>query len=179
MKLTKDQALGLLAALSHYQIVCEMTRVSCVQSLSADLVTQLRAFVLDEPKLGLDPVPDGIVLARDERDADSATESYVLGSELHALSAIQATAIGSSWVQPDEEVTLEFEFTSGPGVNVTDLLVNGRAIDDVTYIRRTEENELLVAERYDGNLVWHRFHVQSYPKGWTELLPVEDLIEIE
>jgi len=177
MELTKSQALSLIKALSHYKLVCEQT--DTVHVHSPELLTQLHAFVLDEPVLDLEPVPASVQLARDDIDESSNTEAYVLGSELHDLSAIQATTISTSVVQTPTEVTLEFECTLAPGVSVTDLLVNGHAIDDVTFIRRTEENELLVAERYDGDLAWHRFHVPKFPKSWTELLPVEDLIEIE
>ena len=179
MKLTKDQALELIKALSHYQIVCETTRVSCLGS--SELLARLRTFVLDEPELGLDPVPEGVVLVRDDvNESDeigcSSAESTVLGMELHDLSAVQAIAVGSSVARPNDEVTIEFEHVT---LNVTDMLVNGIPVNNVTFIRRTEENDLLVAERHDGSLAWHRFHVQGYPKGWTELLPVEDLIEIE
>ncbi len=167
MELTKNQALSLIKTLLHYQFVCE--RAGFTQVHSPELLEQLRASA-PEDATSADP---------GQVNGDSATESYVLGSELHDLVALQATAIGSSVARQNAEVTLEFECNSAPGVNVTDLLVNGIAVDDVTFIRRTEENELLVAERYDGCLAWHRFHVPKFPKSWTELLPVEDLIEIE
>lgn len=182
MKLTKNQSLELIKTLSHYQIVCETSRIPYLHS--PEFLALLHAFVIDEPvepaifQSSIRSVSENIDVRRVPPE-ESATESYVLGTELHGLKPVEAKVIGSSVATQDDEVMLEFECTPGRDLNVTDLLISGMAINNVTFVRRTEENELLVAEHYNGDLAWHRFYVPKFPEGWTELLPVEDLIEIE
>lgn len=105
-------------------------------------------------------------------------DSYVYSGDLHDLKPAKAKIISSSVGDPDDEVILEFEHTDGDDANVCDLLVSGEPIGPITHVRR-KGNELHVAENNSGERAWHRFHVSRYPKGWADVLPLDDLVEVE
>lgn len=111
-------------------------------------------------------------------DEDLDVDSYALGADLHDLKVAKAKIISSSLGDPDDEVTLEFENTEGDDADVCDLLVNGDPIGPITHVRR-KGTELHVAEDNSGERSWHRFHISRFPKGWTDALPLDDLVEIE
>lgn len=113
-----------------------------------------------------------------EGDEELEVDSYGLGADLHDLKVAKGKIISSSLGDPDDEVTLEFENTEGDDADVCDLLVNGDPIGPITHVRR-KGTELHVAENNSGERSWHRFHISRFPKGWTDALPLDDLVEIE
>ena len=117
-----------------------------------------------------------------EGDGDSEeeleTDSYALGRDLHDLKVAKGKIISSSVGDPDDVVTLEFEHTEGDDADVCDLLVNGDPVGPIVYVRR-KGSELHVAEGSDDDRTWHRFNVSRFPKGWADVLPVDDLVEVE
>lgn len=114
----------------------------------------------------------------DDED-ELSPDSYALGGDLHDLKVAKAKIISSSIGEPDDEVTLEFEFTAGgDDDSLCDLLVSGEVVGPITHVRRKGQ-ELHVAENNSGERAWHRFHVSRFPKGWADTLPLDELIEIE
>lgn len=114
----------------------------------------------------------------DPEEEDLNADIYVLGSDLHGLKVAKGKIISSSAGDPDDEVTLEFENTEDDEANVCDLLVDGQPLGPITHVRR-KGKELHVAESNAGSRAWHRFEVTKFPKGWADVLPLDQLAEVE
>lgn len=204
MKLSKKQALDLVKILTHYQTLVPDGDIADVHGLRCNLEERVLNGDEDEEEIddeedkeddGTDKEDSGEKddeepgEAEDEEDEEVDdggpedeekldVDSYARSRDLHDLKPAKAKIIGSSTGDPDDEVILEFEHTGGDDVNICDLLVNGEPIGPITYVRR-KGNELHIAENNRGKRVWHRFHVSRYPKGWADVLPLDDLVEVK
>lgn len=97
--------------------------------------------------------------------------SFVYGSELHDLKPAKADE-GSVEFELVEDANLD----DGEEGDRVDLLVDSYLkIEGVCHIRR-KGKELHVHDS-EGN--WHVFNVSRFPKGWSDALPLDDLVEVE
>lgn len=116
--------------------------------------------------------------ASDEDSLSLKADRVVDGSDLHYLKVIKGTIMASSVGEPGDLTTLEFEHGDRGEV---DLLVDGVSVGPLIYVKR-RSSELHVAARLSDDRStwreWHRFSVSRYSKGWTDLLPLDELCEV-
>jgi hypothetical protein len=101
----------------------------------------------------------------DSEEEELNVDSYVAAGKLHDLKAVKT-----------EAGTVEFEaLEDRDDDGVCDLLVDGYTEHSVTHVRR-QGKELHVRDAYGE---WHVYYVSKYPKGWTDVFPLGELVEIE
>lgn len=115
----------------------------------------------------------------DESDKEELeTDGDVDAADLHELKPVKAVVVSSSQGDVDDEVTIEFEETETLDGTQCDLIVNGgQIVGPVTHVRR-KADELHVAVGDSKNREWHRFSVSRFPKGWSDVLHLEELVEV-
>lgn len=205
MELTKRQALDLVKVLSHYEtsneqvdadvrgLRCDLEDFVLAEEETTDEEADEEAEGEDEEAADEEDEEECSEQEDDEGDeADDASEetdeggdreepsSYVGGDDLHGLKACKGQVISSSVGEPDDDVLIEFEHVAAGRETNVDVLINDGEdfIGPVTLIRRMG-TELHLAEELDGALTWHRFAVSRFPKGWANVLPVNELVGVD
>lgn len=104
--------------------------------------------------------------SEDEEELD--VDSYAGGDDLHALKAAKLT-----------NGSLEFEYVTGDDHSEkdhVDLVVDGYTeLEDITHLKR-KGKELHVRDCEGG---WSIYDVERFPKGWADVLPLDELVEVE
>lgn len=152
-KLTKFEALTLVKCIEVYQL-------QACDEYAANLQARLERYVL-----GTDAA-EAAQCCEDEEDEEEEVEEAenppFYGEDLHDLKPVKAKIISSSFGQPDEVVTLEFENAD----ENTYLIVNG------------EQSGYLLQFRQDGSVIevkevlatadtaWHKFDIIKMPDEW-------------
>lgn len=154
-KLTKFEALTLVKCIEVYQL-------QACDEYAANLQARLERYVL-----GTDVV-EVVQSCEDEEDEDEEEEVEeaenppFYGEDLHDLKPVKAKIVSSSFGQPDEVVTLEFENAD----ENTYLIVNGEQSGYLLQFRQDgsviEVKEVLET----GDAVWHKFDIIKMTDEW-------------
>jgi hypothetical protein len=96
----------------------------------------------------------------EDEEEDLDADATCASGDLHDLTAAKA-----------KQGAVEFEAVEE---GCCDLLVDGGTEHSVTHLRR-KGKELHV--RDDGG-EWHVYNVSRFPKGWSKLLPLDELVEV-
>lgn len=104
----------------------------------------------------------------EDEEEELNADSYVGGEELHALKSAKSS-----------DGAVEFEHAvddDHSDEDHVDLLVDGYTeLSNITHVRR-KGKELHVR---DGAGDWYTFSIPRFPKGWSDVLPLDELVEVE
>lgn len=98
----------------------------------------------------------------DDEEEELVADSYASSRDLHELKPVKTTQ-GSLEFEEDEDG------------EECDVLLNTYHECTITHLRR-KGKELHVRDK-DGE--WRTYNVAKYPAGWADLLPLNELVEIE
>lgn len=191
MKFTKKQALDLFAILSHYEAITERIDVNVLE-----LRDEVEDFILFEENNEKTNEYGKAEEDSEEEDEEECGEqdqkidvdenqvtNYVQTKSLRALTKCHATTLKCSSANFGMNLRLRFGHHQDPVKSEVMLFVSiandpnaAFVLGPIRYIKRNG-TQISLCE-IDIGVKWHTFVVGKFPKEWTKLLPVNDLIEI-
>lgn len=181
MKFTKKQALDLFAILSHYEAISERINVNVLE-----LRDEVEDFILSEEnneKTNEYGETEEDSEEEDEEECDEQDQkidenqvtNYVQSKRLKSLTKCQATTIRCPETNYGEKVSLRFGFINNKTVLFVKSVDEEFVIEPILYIRRKgTQLSLSIAD----SVVTCIFEINKFPKDWTKMLTINDLIEV-
>lgn len=176
MKINKDQALELSKILHIHLgegLLFNGSEKSKHRQILEDLQLRLEGFLLGDQD-DQDEEDDCCESddEDDEADDEEGTEdeqelepdSSASGQELHNLKAVKS-----------QGVALEFEGIDEDEGSRVYVLVDSYPEHIATHIRRLSKS-ISIRDEFD---TWRTYNVSRFPKGWADLLPLGELVEVE